>query len=131
MTDATIIESLSKVQLWEAINSRGGLDVQMQTQPLSHGQQQLFCLARALMKKSKILVLDEATSNVDGETDQLMQKIIRSEFKDHTIITVAHRLDTIVDSDLVAVLDRGRLMEVGPPEVLLEKPSLFRDMYGK
>jgi ATP-binding cassette subfamily C (CFTR/MRP) protein 1 len=128
--DSVIIETLTKVGLWETINSRGGLDAQMKVQPLSHGQQQLFCLARALMLKSKILVLDEATSNVDGETDQLMQRIIRSEFKEHTIITVAHRLDTIMDSDVVAVLDGGRLVEFGPPQELLGRESLFREMHG-
>ncbi|EED18831.1 multidrug resistance protein, putative [Talaromyces stipitatus ATCC 10500] len=131
VTDSVIIDALSKVELLETINSRGGLDAHMKTQPLSHGQQQLFCLARALMRKSKILVLDEATSNVDGATDQLMQKIIRTEFKEHTIITVAHRLDTIMDSDMVAVLDGGRLVEFGPPQELLETDSLFRSMHGR
>ncbi|KAH8799341.1 putative multidrug resistance protein [Xylogone sp. PMI_703] len=128
--DSVIFDALSKVQLLEIINSRGGLDAQMKSQPLSHGQQQLFCLARALIRKSKILVLDEATSNVDGETDQLMQNIIRSEFEEQTIITVAHRLDTIMDSDMIAVLDGGQLVEFGPPKELLGKQSLFRDMYG-
>lgn len=131
VSDAVIIEALSKVELLETINSRGGLDAQMKTQPLSHGEQQLFCLARALMRKSKILILDEATSNVDGATDQLMQKIIRTEFKEHTIITVAHRLDTIMDSDMVAVLDSGRLVEFGPPQELLGTESLFKSMHGR
>lgn len=131
VTDSVIIDALSKVELLETINSRGGLDAQMKAQPLSHGQQQLFCLARALMRKSKILILDEATSNVDGATDQLMQKIIRTEFKEHTIITVAHRLDTILDSDMIAVLDGGRLVEFGPPQELLGKESLFKSMHGR
>lgn len=129
--DAAIIESLKKVQLWSIIESRGGLDAQMKAQPLSHGQQQLFCLARAMLRESKILVLDEATSNVDAETDTLMQRIIRKEFAAHTIVTVAHRLNTIEDSDVVAVLDGGRLAEFGPPaELLALKGSLFKELHG-
>jgi ATP-binding cassette subfamily C (CFTR/MRP) protein 1 len=92
LPDEAIIEALSKIQLWSAVESRGGLDSQMQDQPLSQGQQQLFCLARAMLRKSKIVILDEATSSVDAQTDMLMQKVIREEFNTHTIITVAHRV---------------------------------------
>ncbi|KAJ2621443.1 hypothetical protein GGI26_004125 [Coemansia sp. RSA 1358] len=77
----------------------------------SNGQQQLFSLCRLLMRKRKILVLDEATADVDHETDQDMQKLIRSEFKDCTILTIAHRLDTIMDSDRIIVMDKGRVAE--------------------
>ncbi|OCK89464.1 putative multidrug resistance protein [Cenococcum geophilum 1.58] len=130
-TDAAIIDALNKVQLWDSIHARGGLDAQMKTQPLSHGQQQLFCLARAMLRDSRILVLDEATSNVDQETDTLMQRIIRREFARHTIITVAHRLDTIADADVVAVLSEGRLVEFGKPEELLARQSKFRELHNR
>jgi ATP-binding cassette subfamily C (CFTR/MRP) protein 1 len=131
-TDASIVSALTKVQLWASMEARGGLDADMQSQPLSHGQQQLFCLARVMLgrRRSSILVLDEATSNVDAETDRTMQRIVREEFASHTIITVAHRLDSIVDSDVVAVLNEGRLVEWGPPRELLGRPSLFRDLHG-
>ncbi|TAQ88798.1 hypothetical protein B7494_g2879 [Chlorociboria aeruginascens] len=131
-SDDKIISALSKVKLWDTIESRGGLDAQMKVQPLSHGQQQLFVLARAILCKDiiKILILDEATSQVDLETDQLMQDIIRREFKTHVIITVAHRLNTILDSDRVAVLSHGELVEFGDPRELMGKPSWFRDMHG-
>lgn len=121
-TDEEIISALVKVQLWSVMEPRGGLDTQMKLQPLSQGQQQLFALARAILRKekSKILVLDEATSNVDPKTDKLMQRIIRDQFGTHTIITVAHRLDTIADADVVAVLDSGRLAEFGSPDELLK-----------
>lgn len=128
-TDAAIIDALNKVQLWDSIRVRGGLDAQMKAQPLSQGQQQLFCLARAMLRDSRILVLDEATSNVDQETDTLMQRIIRREFAQHTIITVAHRLDTIADADVVAVLSEGRLVEFGKPEELLARQSRFRELH--
>lgn len=127
-SNAAIISALKKVQLWDTIQIRGGLDAQMKSQPLSQGQQQLFCLARAMLHKSKILILDEATSNVDSETDALMQQIIHEVFAQHTIITVAHRLNTISDSDMVAVLHEGKLVGFGPPGELLQRPSMFRDL---
>jgi len=79
-SDAAIISGLKKIQLWDAIQIRGWLNAQMKSQPLSQGQQQLFCLARAMLHKSKILILDEATSNVDSETYAFMQHIIREVF---------------------------------------------------
>lgn len=118
-SDERMIDVLTKVHLWSIIESRGGLDQDMKSQPLSQGQQQLFCLARAMLRTSKILILDEATSNVDLETDRQVQEIIRREFKDHTVITVAHRMETIKDYDLIAVLDKGCLVEFGPPGELL------------
>ena len=129
LSDDLIVNALTKVQLWEILCSRGGLEADMNTQPLSQGQQQLFCLARAMLRtNSKILVLDEATSSVDAETDQIMQRLIRDEFKDHTIITVAHRLDTIMDSDRVAVLAEGQLVEFESPKALLARPSAFKEL---
>jgi ATP-binding cassette, subfamily C (CFTR/MRP), member 1 len=91
--------------------------------PLSHGQFQLFSLARALLLKdrSKILILDEATSNVYAKTDKLMQRIVREEFAEHTILTVAHRLETIRDADTILVMDKGKVVEVGNPDELLAK----------
>lgn len=87
---------------------------------LSGGQKQLLCLARALLKTSKVLVLDEATASVDVQTDKIIQETIRSEFKDKTILTIAHRLDTIMDSDRVLVLEKGQVKEFDTPEALLK-----------
>ncbi|XP_005885516.1 PREDICTED: canalicular multispecific organic anion transporter 1 [Myotis brandtii] len=92
---------------------------------LSIGQKQLLCLARALLRKSKILIMDEATAAVDLETDQLIQITIRKEFSHCTAITIAHRLHTIMDSDKVMVLDNGKIVEFGSPEELLAKPGPF------
>ncbi|KAF7870491.1 hypothetical protein EAF04_004235 [Stromatinia cepivora] len=94
-----------------------------------HGQRQLFCLARAIVRPARILIMDEATSNVDQETDTLMQRIIREVFHNCTIIAVAHRLNTIVDFDRVALFDRGEMMEYDTPGNLLARPSLFRKLY--
>lgn len=76
---------------------------------------QLFCLARALLRKSRFLILDEATSNLDRETDSFIQNCIKAKFKSVTVITIAHRLNTIIDYDRVVVMDKGQIVEVGSP----------------
>lgn len=96
----------------------------------SVGQRQLVCLARALLRKTKLLIFDEATAAVDLETDVLIQRTIRTEFKNCTISTIAHRLNTIMDSDRVIVLDRGQISEFASSlaEFLQNKTSEFYAM---
>jgi ATP-binding cassette subfamily C (CFTR/MRP) protein 1 len=127
LTDEAIIAALDKVGLWEIIEGRTGLKDEMSSLSLSQGQQQLFCLARALLRDSKVVVLDEATSSVDVETDRKMRSVIKEEFGGRTVIVVAHRLDTILACDIVAVLDEGRLVEIGKPGELIDRVgSSFR-----
>ncbi|NXE58738.1 MRP2 protein, partial [Calcarius ornatus] len=95
---------------------------------LSVGQRQLVCLARALLRKAKILILDEATAAVDLETDHLIQTTIRSAFADCTVLTIAHRLHTIMDSNRVMVLHAGQIVEFDSPEELLRKQGIFSAM---
>ncbi|XP_046739582.1 multidrug resistance-associated protein 1 isoform X10 [Diprion similis] len=96
---------------------------------LSVGQRQLICLARALLRKTRVLILDEATAAVDLETDDLIQRTIREEFKNCTVLTIAHRLNTILDSDRVIVLDKGYITEFDDPETLIQrKTSAFYSM---
>ncbi|NXV77631.1 MRP2 protein, partial [Atlantisia rogersi] len=95
---------------------------------LSVGQRQLVCLARALLRKAKILILDEATAAVDLETDHLIQTTIRSAFANCTVLTIAHRLHTIMDSNRVMVLQAGRIVEYDSPEELLKKQGVFSGM---
>ena len=87
----------------------------------SAGQRQLVCLARALLRKPRILVMDEASASVDRATDSAIQATIRQNFRGSTIFTIAHRLETICDYDLICVIAEGRVIEVGPPAVLLEQ----------
>ncbi|KAJ2825736.1 hypothetical protein GGI24_003081 [Coemansia furcata] len=94
----------------------------------SSGQQQLFGLCRVIMRRRKIVVLDEATANVDLETDKLVQELIRKEFCDHTVLTIAHRLETIMNSDRIIVMDRGTIAEVGTPQELLVKDGMFAQL---
>lgn len=98
----------------------------------SNGQRQLLCLARALLKRSKIVIMDEATASVDFSTDRLIQEAIRSEFVDRTLLVVAHRLTTIADYDRILVLDGGRVAEFDTPRALMEREgSLFYEMCKK
>ncbi|KAE9546963.1 hypothetical protein FO519_009825, partial [Halicephalobus sp. NKZ332] len=96
---------------------------------LSVGQRQLICLARALLRKSKILVLDEAAASVDMETDQLIQRTIKEQFADCTVLTIAHRLHSVIDSDRLMVLDSGKIAEFQEPQSLLkDSDSVFYSM---
>jgi ATP-binding cassette subfamily C (CFTR/MRP) protein 1 len=96
---------------------------------LSVGQRQLVCLARALLRRSKILVLDEVTSSVDLLTDSLIQETIRREFESSTVLTIAHRINTILDYDRVIVMENGEIIEFASPQDLLDdRNSVFFKM---
>jgi ABC-type multidrug transport system fused ATPase/permease subunit len=103
--------------------SHGGLN-------LSQGQRQLLCLARAIVSRPKILVLDEATSAIDNATDALIQHSIRAEFGDSTLIVVAHRLATVADFNKILVLSDGRVVEFGTPRELWGRDSDDRESWG-
>ena len=92
------------------------------------GQRQLVCLGRVLLKKSKVLVLDEATASVDTATDNLIQQTLRQHFSDCTVITIAHRIRTILGYDRVCVLSEGQVVELGRPADLWRAAGIFRGM---
>ncbi|OGM47599.1 ABC multidrug transporter [Aspergillus bombycis] len=130
-TDKAIMEALRTVQLSSKVLENGGLSTEVDELFLSHGQKQLFCLARAILRQGNILVLDEATSSVDTVTDEIMQRVIREKFSNHTILTVAHKLETILDYDKIIVLDAGRIVESGSPYALLSSDtSHFSKLYA-
>ncbi|XP_053600748.1 uncharacterized protein LOC128669719 [Plodia interpunctella] len=127
-SDDEIWRALEQVELKDAVPaldykvSEGGTN-------FSVGQRQLICLARAVLRSNKILVMDEATANVDPQTDALIQKTIRREFASCTVLTIAHRLNTIMDSDRVLVMDKGQAVEFDYPYRLLSNPdSIFSFM---
>ncbi|XP_063222702.1 multidrug resistance-associated protein 1-like [Bacillus rossius redtenbacheri] len=124
--------ALEQAHLNESVASLpAGLDFEVSEsgENFSVGQRQLICLARALLRKTKVLVLDEATAAVDLETDDLIQATIRVAFKECTVLTIAHRLNTILDSNRVMVLDKGYVIEFEPPEkLLLNTNSVFYGM---
>lgn len=95
---------------------------------ISHGQTQLICLARALLAEPRILILDEATNLVDDSTDMAVQQIIREEFRNSTILVVAHKLSSVADFDSILVLDSGRVAEYGSPGQLLGQGNMFYEM---
>lgn len=130
-TESAAEAVLQQVGLWTIVTEAGGLDVPMEPEDLlSNGQRQLFCLARAMLRSSKILIIDEATASVDLQTDELMQRIISGHFKDCTVIAVAHRLQTIRNYDRIAVFENGRIVENGEPDVLLaDEESRFRALW--
>ena len=91
----------------------------------SAGERQLLCLARAILVRPRVLVLDEATASVDGETDAFVQHMLRTRFPGTTLLTIAHRLNTIMDYDVVLVIDQGKSVEFGSPKELLDRDGLF------
>ncbi|XP_030512710.2 ABC transporter C family member 12-like isoform X7 [Rhodamnia argentea] len=130
--DADLREALERAHLKDAIRRNSyGLDTEVSEggENFSVGQRQLLCLARALLRRSKILVLDEATAAVDVRTDALIQKTIREEFNYCTMLIIAHRLNTIIDTDQILVLDAGQVAEHDTPENLLSNEvSAFSKM---
>ncbi|KAG7304443.1 ABCC5 [Plutella xylostella] len=127
-TDADIWKALEQVELKNLVSSLSA-PVQSGGTNFSCGQRQLLCLARAALARNKLLVLDEATANVDPNTDALIQKTIRTCFADCTVLTVAHRLHTVADADRVIVMDAGQIIESGHPHELLQNAEgSFSDM---
>ncbi|KAI1287112.1 ATP-binding cassette sub-family C member 3 [Halotydeus destructor] len=130
--DSELWTALKLAHLQQFVDSlSNGLEFEISEggENLSVGQRQLVCLARALLRKSKILILDEATAAVDLETDDLIQKTIREQFADCTILTIAHRLNTILDYDRVLVMDKGTISEYDTPKILLDNTaSIFHSM---
>jgi len=122
-TDQELWDALDAVRMRDVVGRLADkLDHEVQEggDNFSVGERQLFCITRALLRNPRILCLDEATASVDSDTDAMLQDMIRKLFAQKTVLTVAHRLDTIMDSDRVMVLDAGHVAQLGAPLALLE-----------
>ncbi|KAK8134552.1 hypothetical protein PG984_006564 [Apiospora sp. TS-2023a] len=122
-SDRDLLQALEQVDLHTKVKLLGGLDAPLHDTSLSHGQKQLFCLARALLRKSSVVILDEPTGSIDPATDATIQRLIKEMFRDRTVIMIAHRLQSLAQFDTIVVLDSGRLIETGQPLSLLNSPS--------
>ncbi|XP_062404090.1 ATP-binding cassette sub-family C member 8 [Sardina pilchardus] len=123
-SDCMLWEALEIAQLKSVVKTLpGGLDaiVTEGGENFSQGQRQLFCLARAFVRKTSILIMDEATASIDMATESILQKVVMTAFADRTVVTIAHRVHTILKADLVIVMKRGIILEHDRPEVLLEQ----------
>ncbi|KAF5511663.1 ABC transporter atnG [Colletotrichum siamense] len=129
--DSDVVEALEKVKLWGKIEERGGLDALIDDKFFSQGEAQLLVFARAMLRKGKVLILDEITSSLNDESSHVIDEVLRSWFQDWTIIAIAHKLESIVDFDRVAVVDAGELVEYGTPKELLERSSAFKSLYHR
>lgn len=129
------LEEYSDLQIWNALEQANlkeyvnGLDNKLEFEcteggmNLSIEQRRLICLARALLKKTKIVVIDQATVSFGNNTDELIKSAIRDQFKDCTVLTIAHTLNTIIDNDRIMVLDKGKIVEFDSPSKLLKNSS--------
>ncbi|KAL9616750.1 MAG: hypothetical protein Q9160_008407 [Pyrenula sp. 1 TL-2023] len=121
--------AVEKLGLWGRVCDIGGLDADLDPTQWSQGEKQLLCLARALLTPSKVLILDEATSSVDGETETTMLDVIQSTFKEQTVISIIHRFARMEQYDRVAVLRQGKIVECDTPQTLLDRESAFRELF--
>ena len=133
-SDADIWAALEMVHMKDAVAAMSGKlseTVNESGDNFSSGQKQLFCIARAVLRKPSVLIMDEATSSMDSDTDKLIQQTLRSVFHDCTILTIAHRLHTIIDYDWIMVLDQGRVVEFDTPAELIQKEGgIFQSLWA-
>ena len=134
LTDEEIQDVLQEVGLWPKFERDKGLDTEIQQggTNMSQGEKQLLCLARALLSKNKMVIMDEATANIDSQTEVIIQRLLKERFTDCTIFMIAHRLNTIMHCDKILVLEGGLVLEYGDLEVLKNDPSSkFHEMLSK
>lgn len=112
-SDDEIYGVLDECNLLDMVELKGGLDSKVSNENLSVGEKQLLCICRAFLKKSKIILVDEATANIDVKNDHLIQQLISQKFEQSTVLTIAHRLSTLKDCNKILVLGEGKVLEWG------------------
>ncbi|TDZ58384.1 ABC transporter atnG [Colletotrichum trifolii] len=127
--DSEVTAALERVQLWDKVKERGGLDAIIDDKFFSQGEAQLLVFARAMLRKSKVLILDEITSSLNDDASRVVDEVLRSWFQDWTIIAIVHKLESILDFDKVVVVDAGVVAEYGRPRELLVQESVFKGLY--
>ncbi|KAF7515463.1 hypothetical protein G7054_g14560 [Neopestalotiopsis clavispora] len=127
--DNRILAVLQRLEMREAVERMGGLDSMLDMDRLSQGQRQLLCLARAVLAGKRIILLDEASSNVDERSERLIRQVIREQFVGCTVIAIAHRIGGVADFDRVAVMGGGKILEWDDPRALLSRDSEFKRLW--
>ena len=120
--------------IWEIFEQKEGLDTEISEggDNLSSGEKQLVNITRSLINPKKIVLIDEATASIDIKTDELIQSVMRKQFANRTVLTIAHRINTVIDSDRILVLERGQIAELDSPKNLLKNPdSIFTKLYNE
>ena len=132
-SDENMIQCLKSIEMDYILEEEGlNFMIKENGDNLSAGERQLICMARAMIRESKIIVMDEATSSIDYNTEQLIQKVILTYFKNSTVLTIAHRIKTILEYDKILVFDQGHLIEQGSPKELIEKKNgAFYGLYSQ
>ncbi|XP_054459670.1 ATP-binding cassette sub-family C member 10 [Anoplopoma fimbria] len=132
-SDQQLLDVVDQCHLSSVVNRKGGLDAEVgeRGKSFSVGQRQLLCLARALLTEAKVLCIDEATASVDQKTDKLLQQTIREKFQNQTVLTIAHRINTVMDCDRVMVMHAGKVVEFDTPTALCQTDhSIFQRLVG-
>jgi ABC-type multidrug transport system fused ATPase/permease subunit len=126
ISEDSLVEVLQDIEYYE--DDILEKEIRSNGENLSVGQKQLVCIARALLRKTKIMMLDEATAAMDHKTDEVIQRTIRNKFNSYTVLTIAHRINTILDYDKIMVMDDGVVAEFGTPGELKEKGGIFASL---
>ena len=123
------LQVLRQLKMDDVVDRLGGLNSPLDIDRLSQGQRQLLCIARAILASKRIILIDEASSNIDERSERLIREVMREQFASCTVIAVAHRLGAVIDYDRVAVKGAGRLLEWDSPRALLKRDSEFRRLW--
>ncbi|CAI7673382.1 unnamed protein product [Penicillium pancosmium] len=128
--DSVMVSSLKEVGLWHQIRDHGGLSASIDSTNLSNGKKQILCIARAILFPGRIIIMDEPTAGFDEHAERLATELLREKLKGRTIISISHQINTVMDSDLVMVMNHGAVSELGAPQELLSRRGMFWQLHS-